>query len=76
MSQKTFDKLKAICEPHGVEVDGYRESGEWNLVFNAPEKMNWCTSQAGVVNYYGALRGAVSFIRSELDCGFEKGETE
>lgn len=76
MTKKTFDNLEAICKPHGVEVDGYKDAVEWNLVFHAPDKMNWCTSQAGAVNYHGGLRGAVSFIRSELKCGFEERETE
>ncbi len=77
MSQKTLDKLKAICQPHGVEVEatelGY---AEWSVTFHAPARMCWGSSQATVVCWDNSLRGIIGFIKSELQCGFYEADDE
>ena len=74
---KTIEKLRAICAPHGVEVDAHRIDTDWHIVFDAPPKMCWGASQATVVVYnWGTLRGVVGFIESELAEGFYPADDE
>jgi len=78
---KTIEKLRAICAPHGVEVDASRDSlldgGGWDITFDAPPLMCWSTTQATVVCFQDdSLRGIVSFIRKELEDGFYDADDE
>ena len=78
---KTIEKLRAICAPHGVEVDASRDSlldgGGWDITFYAPPLMCWSTTQATVVCFQDdSLRGIVSFIRKELEDGFYDADDE
>ena len=78
---KTIEKLRAICAPHGVEVDASRDSlldgGGWDITFDAPPLMCWSTTQATVVCFQDdSLRGIVSFIRRELEDGFYEADDE
>lgn len=76
--QKTFQKLKAICEPHGVTFDYHYDTsfGEWNITFDAPPKLCWGTSQATVVYYEGTLKSVIGYIKKELEGGFYKADEE
>ena len=76
---KTIEKLRAICAPHGVEVDASRDSlMGWDITFDAPPLMSWSTTQATVVCWQDpdSIRGIVSFIRSELEDGFYEADDE
>ena len=75
---KTIEKLRAICAPHGVEVDAFRDSlMGWDITFDAPPLMSWSTTQATVVRWqYDDIRGIVSFIRRELEDGFYEADDE
>ena len=78
---KTIEKLRAICAPHGVEVDASRDSlldgGGWDITFDAPPLRCWSTTQATVVCFQeDSLRGIVSFIRRELEDGFYEADDE
>ena len=69
---KTLDKLKELCDPHGVTIDAYRDDwGDWDITFDAPPKMCFGSSTATVVVYRNdTLRGVISYIKSELASGF------
>ena len=69
---KTLDKLKELCDPHGVTVDAHRDDwGDWDITFDAPPKMCFGSSTATVVVYRNdTLRGVISYIKSELAEGF------
>jgi hypothetical protein len=78
LMQKTFQKLKTICEPYGVTFDYHYDTsfGEWNITFDAPLKMCWGTSQATVVYYEGTLKSVIGYIKKELEGGFYKADEE
>ena len=71
---KTLEKLKAICADYKCEMETYYDAywQEWNLIFHAPDKMQWNSTDSTAVVWNGPLRGVVSFLRSELECGFRK----
>jgi len=73
---KTLDKLKELCDPHGVTFDAHRDDwGDWDIIFDAPPKMCWGSSTATVVAYRNdTLRGVISHIKSELASGFYEAE--
>ena len=75
---KTIEKLRAICAPHGVEVEASHDSlCGWDITFDAPPKMCWSTTQATVVCWRDDnIRGIVSFIRKELEDGFYEADDE
>ena len=75
---KTIQKLKEICEPHGVTFDFHYDTSwsEWNITFDAPPKMCWATSQATVVYYEGSLKSVIRYIKKELEDGFYEADEE
>lgn len=75
---KTLDKLNALCEEHGCEMDHSYclVSEEWNLIFFAPPKMQWNSATSTAVVWNGSLQGTISFLRSELECGFSRASKE
>lgn len=74
---KTLEKIKELCDPHGVEFDAHKNSWEgWHIVFWAPAKMAWGTSQTASIGFNGSLRAALSFVKSELQGGFYEADYE
>ena len=74
---KTLDKLKEICEPHGVTFEHHIEGGDWYITFDAPPKMCWGSSTATVSCYNGgSLNGVIGYIKEELKSGFYKADNE
>ena len=77
MNNKTLEKLEALCSPHGVTIEAHVDSrGWWNVVFFAPPRMCWGSSQAASVAWNGSLRGIISYLKSELSCGFYDADYE
>jgi len=77
MNNKTLEKLEALCAPHGVTIEAHVDSwGCWNVVFFAPPRMCWGSSQASSVAWNGSLRGIISYLKSELSCGFYDADYE
>lgn len=75
---KTLKKLEDICEPYGVEFDGYKDDwGNWNITFYAPPQMCWGSSTATVSCYHGGpLSGVIGFLKDELKDGFYPADEE
>ncbi len=75
---KTLQKLKDICEPHGVEFDSYKDDwGDWCITFYAPPQMCWGSSTATVSCYHGGpLSGVIGFLKYELKDGFYSADDE
>jgi hypothetical protein len=73
MTNPTIRKLENICKKHGVEVDASKDWDGWLVTFYAPDFHIWGSSTATVSVYHDdTLRGVISFLRSELSCGFYK----
>jgi|9_EtaG_2_1085328.scaffolds.fasta_scaffold25813_2 hypothetical protein len=69
--QRTLDKLKSICQLHGVDM--HIISGppyDWHFVFDAPPKMMWVSGTSAGIVYEGELRGIIGYLREELKYGF------
>jgi|9_EtaG_2_1085328.scaffolds.fasta_scaffold22970_2 hypothetical protein len=76
---KTIQKLKSICQLHGVTMDivSYGPHNDWEIVFDAPPKMCWVSGTSTAVVYHGdSLRGVVSYLRNELKFGFFDADQE
>ena len=75
---KTLDKLKELCDPHGVTIDlaDNRDVGwGWDITFDAPPKMCWGSSTTTAICWRDdTLRGVISYIKSELASGFYDAE--
>ena len=71
---KTLDKLDQICKDHGCEMMRIYDPTwqEWNLIFFAPPKMQWNSATSTAITWTGSLKGTISFLRSELECGFSR----
>ena len=68
---KTLNKLKEICDPHGIEIDFDQDSfGYWQVLFHAPDGYLWNTT-ATVGNCFrnSTLKGVVGYIRGEIKEG-------
>ena len=90
MVKKTLDRLKKICEPHGVEIDYYYSPPDLaplahDVYFFAPEGIYWNASGCNAVTFcisgndlnYSAknpLKGIIPFIKEEIKEGFYKAE--
>tara|TARA_R110000765_G_scaffold391415_1_gene484303 strand:- start:222 stop:482 length:261 start_codon:yes stop_codon:yes gene_type:complete len=69
---KTAEKLEAICETYGITFDADKDScGDWNILFYAPDMMEWGSSTCSTVSYRSSsLQGVISYIKRELKDGF------
>ena len=68
---KTLDKLRSICQLHGVDMDIISSPPyDWQFVFTAPPKMMWVSSTSSGIVYEGELRGIIGYLRDELKYGF------
>jgi|DEB0MinimDraft_3_1074331.scaffolds.fasta_scaffold178247_2 hypothetical protein len=76
MTPKTLTKLQSICSEHDCDMDAIYDAywQEWNLIFFAPEKMQWNAADSTAVVWNGSLKGAISFLKSELECGFREAD--
>jgi hypothetical protein len=72
---KTFNKLKEICDPHGIEIDFDQDSfGYWQVLFHAPDGYLWnTTATAGNCFRNSTLKGVVGYIRGEIKEGLIEG---
>ena len=69
--QKTLQKLKSICQLHGVDMQIISSPPyDWQLVFDAPPKMMWVSGTSAGITYEGELRGVIGYLREELKYGF------
>jgi len=70
MVKKTLDKLKKICEPHGVEINYFKEPETTrvplghSVYFFAPEGIHWNASGCN----------AVAFHKSSLELDYSSKE--
>ena len=71
---KTLEKLQKICKEHGCDMDWMYDAswGEWNLIFFAPPKMQWNCSTSTAITWTGPLKGSITFLKSEIQCGFSR----
>ena len=69
--QKTLQKLKSICQLHGVDMQIISSPPyDWQFVFDAPPKIMCVTGTSAGITYEGELRGVIGYLREELKYGF------
>jgi len=74
---KTLEKLKSICQLHGVEFDYEHSFGNWSITFDAPPKHCWVSSTCTVVCWnQDTLKGIIGWLRHELSAGFYKADEQ
>jgi hypothetical protein len=76
---KTINKLKEICDPHGVIIEAYnaytypdvRIGNHWSVVFYAPKGKGFMSSGLSCVGYGDkSIVSAVKYIKEEIAGGF------
>ena len=76
---KTLDKLKEICDPHGVIIEAYnayiypfdRIGNWWSITFYAPKGKGFISSGLYCVGYGDkSIVSAIKYIKEEIAGGF------